>query len=104
MVKLSDRASRWLASQKFGIIDRLIELAAGDSFVSVRIAQALAVPHPKIIKKNLGAPIAVDDDRLIELRSQGLTYKAIGELVGLGAAQVGNRIRKNKEGESCQHL
>lgn len=93
-VKLSRRAAKWLINNP-GIIDRLIELAADtDSFVSVRIAKALRIPHPKLTKKTLGAPVTVDDDRLIELRSQGLTYKAIEELVGLSAAQIGNRLRK----------
>lgn len=100
MVELSPIAQQWLSTQPLGIVNQLIELAAGDSFVSVRIAKALAIPHPKIVKKIRGAPVSVTDSRLLELRSEGLTYAAIGELTGLGAAQVGNRLRKLKKEKS----
>lgn len=100
VLELSPRAQQWLSTQPLGIVNQLIELASGNSFVSVRIAQALAIPHPKIAKKARGAPVTVNGDQLLELRAQGLTYGAIGELVGLGSAQVGNRLRKiNKENQ-----
>lgn len=51
VLNLSARAQKWLKSQDLDIIDRLIELASGDSFVAVRIAKALEIPHTRINKK-----------------------------------------------------
>lgn len=92
-MKLSDRASKWLASQPPDTVNKLIELAAGDSWLSKKIAIGLT---PKPLKKR-GPKDVVTDNELMELRDTGLTYLAIAKKVGLSKTQVGTRIRKIKE-------
>lgn len=97
MANLTRRASKWLATQDSGVINQLIELAASDHWLALRIAMKLDIPHPDRSLAPAGRRAKVSDDRLMELHGQGLKYAAIGQLVGLTAAQVGNRIRKIKE-------
>lgn len=97
MAKLTRRAANWLTTQSPDVTNQLIELAASDHWLALRIAMKLNIPHPDRSDTPAGRRVKVSDDRLIELRSQGLDYRAIGEQVELTAAQVGNRIRKIKE-------
>lgn len=97
MAKLTRRASRWLTTQSPNVTNQLIELAASDHWLALRIAMKLDIPHPDRSIAPAGRRVKVSDDRLIELHEKGLKYAAIGEQVGLTAAQVGNRIRKIKE-------
>lgn len=94
-MKLSDRASEWLANQPPDTVNKLIELAAADSWLSRKIAVSL---NPKPLKKR-GPKDVVTDDELMELRATGLTYPAIAKKVGLSKTQVGIRIRKIKENQ-----
>jgi hypothetical protein len=94
-MKLSDRASKWLVSQPPDTANKLVELAAADSWLSKKIAIGLT---PKPLKKR-GPKDIVTDDELMELRDAKLTYAAIAQKVGLSRTQVGSRIRKIKENQ-----
>ena len=97
---LSDRADRWLRSQitPTATIEQLIELAANpSSYLSLRIAQALNLPHPDRVSNPLGAPVKVSDEALICLSADGLIDAEIARRVGLSRGQVGKRLKKIKK-------
>lgn len=93
---LTHRAQDWLKSQpnSTATIEQLIELAEGDSWLSLRIAKALDLDHPDRAKLKRGAPERVTDDELQALISQGLTTDEIAKSVGMGLDYVRRRITK----------
>ena len=90
--ELSDRARRWLHAHPPAVMNQLIELAAADDWLAARIISKLNLGT----KPKTGRRVKVTDDRLIELRGDGLTYAAIASAVGMSVTQVGTRIRKIK--------
>jgi hypothetical protein len=99
MAKLTRRASKWLKIQSPAVTNQLIELAAGDHWLALRIAQNLDLPHPDRSTIPAGRRVKVSDDELIQLRDRGLSQGAIGDAVGLSRQQVCNRLKKIKENE-----
>jgi hypothetical protein len=95
---LSDRALQYYQSleDKSGTVAGLIELAARGDTLAITIDDALQA-MPPIERSIAGRRVTVDDDRILELRRQGLSQAAIGEAVGLSRTQVGNRLRKLKD-------
>jgi DNA invertase Pin-like site-specific DNA recombinase len=94
--KLTAKAKQWLTLQPSDTADRLIELAASDRPISLAIARALDLDHPDRTLNKSGPKSSASDDVLLELRSQGLSYRAIGAAVGLSGATVGKRLKKLK--------
>ena len=97
---LTAAAQKWLKAHPPNTIDRLIELAAGDTWLALRIAKALKLDHPDRVPKKRGKRSVVTDDQWMALRAEGMTYAAIGEEVGLDRRWVSERIKKiNKEND-----
>lgn len=94
---LTPAAQKWLKAHPSNTIDRLIELAAGDTWLALRIAKALNLDHPDRRHKKRGKRSVVTDDQLMALRAQGMTYAAIGKEIGLDRRWVSERINKIKK-------
>ncbi|MGL5062953.1 MAG: winged helix-turn-helix transcriptional regulator [Microcoleus sp.] len=94
---ISPKAAKWLKAKPSQTIARLVELAAGKSWLARPIAEALGLPLADRVPKKRGAPVKVSDDRLLKLRAQGLTQAAIASKVGLSRTQVGDRLRRLTE-------
>jgi hypothetical protein len=92
---LSPQAQAWYESleDKSGTLAGLIELAAADDWLSLRIVAALERMEPPD-RGRAGRKVKVTDDRLRELAAQGLSPMAIGLEVGLGQAQTVRRLKK----------
>lgn len=92
---LSSEAHVWYESleDKSGTLAGLIELAAANDWLSLRITAALERMEPPDRGK-AGRKVKVSDDRLRELLAQGLSPMAIGLAVGLGQAQTVRRLKK----------
>jgi hypothetical protein len=97
IAELSPKAQTWYEAleDKSGTVAGLIELAAADDWLSLRIVAALERMEPPDRGK-AGRKVKVSDDRLRELVAKGLSPMAIGLEVGLGQAQTVRRLKKLK--------
>lgn len=97
IAELTPEALAWYQSleDKSGTLAGLIEIAASETWLGVRVAAALERMEP-VDRGRAGRKPTVSDDRLRELVSQGFSPAEIAIEVNLCEKQVKNRLKRLK--------